>query len=76
LWWVHADTRARTSTPAEVDQDHAVQVEHDVLVTLADQMAQVLPQRDGLSAAMSPRTATMAWPSEVNRPGIPGGSDS
>jgi len=33
--------------PGRVDQDHAPQVEHDVVVALADQVVQVLPQLEG-----------------------------
>jgi hypothetical protein len=62
---VHADTRARTSNPDRVDQDHPAQVEHDVTVALADQLVQVLPQLgSGVGVSRSPRTVTTAWPSE------------
>jgi hypothetical protein len=33
--------------PCRVDQDHAAQVQHDVMVALADQVAEVLPQLGG-----------------------------
>jgi hypothetical protein len=50
--------------PGRVNQDHPAQVQHDVMVTLADQVTQVLPQLEGRIPSRSPRTVTMAWPSE------------
>jgi hypothetical protein len=48
--------------PSRVDQDHAAQVQHDVMMPLQNQVAQVLHSCAAVSVSMSPRTVTMAGP--------------
>src|SRR4029453_2361730 len=48
--------------PSRVDQDHAAQVQHDVMVALADQVAQVLPQLGGRIRVDVTARGDAGWP--------------